>query len=253
MSFASPHLLHKLPIEDASFYRQAGITLLDWATAVLRRHSVQANILNAAPGLARLLNLVAWHPDHQMEYLDQAQTTGDLVIHVALHQAIHEYFKDDATEFRIAGEALASASDIYLVGLFAQAGLEPSFLSESLESYSFYYETYGSLQELETLLTEWMANPYQSMLQLARYLYQFTRELLLGQNTLARIKPFSSSRYYPLVHHYHLTNWVLMLGKNQRQTPENNQAVESLFSMLGASETAFEALLAGQQTPNLDL
>lgn len=206
--------LSHIKIYDKAFYENIQSDILNFASKVVSSANIHATVLGQQPGLARLMNLATWRSDGAHEYLDQDAIAGDVVIHVACHQAVHQRFGSDETRYQLLGEAIASASDFYLVGLFANAGVEFAFLEETLESFSFYFESYGEISQLESILELAMANPNQLMADLARYLFEFTACFLSKEPLVTQISQMAAHAFYPLVHHYHVTNWVLNL-RNQ--------------------------------------
>lgn len=234
--------LHELPIRDLPDYEQHQIQLLESARALLERLTIKAEVVDLKPGLARLLNLSFWHPNHQTEYLDSKELTGDLLIHIACHQLIHLRFGSQDTAYRILGEVLASASDLYLVGLFAQAvdQEETEFLAETIESFHFYYETYGSLTALESVLEQCIEHPFETFTSLALYLNEFVQALLFPAAEMERVlADLSKSPFYPLVHHYHLANWVVSLRGSQPPNEGSSSRVALFFQELSQGEAYF--------------
>ena len=108
---------------------------------------------------------------------------------------------------------LASAVDVYAVGKLSQAGEETDFLHDSLESFGYYYDQYAAREHhLQDLMAAILAFPFETMIKLARFLYGFGRLLLdekIRPSSLAAMLPLENDMFYPLVHHYQMTNWIL--------------------------------------------
>jgi len=240
--------LDQITIIDQDVYERCGIRWLPAALRLVHANGVKARVLSSTPGLARILNLVAWQPSGDLEYLDEASLCSDQLIHSAWDQCIHQKFGSDYVGYRLLGEVLASSSDLYLLGRLANCGETPDFVQETLESFNFYFETYSDLGELERLLTEILADPYQQMLNLARYLYRFAW-LLITENeetaTVEGLDELATHPFYPLTHHYHLPNWIVTLGNKHQTHSEHDRIIESFWNVLAEGDQVFETLSRG--------
>lgn len=237
--------LDQITIHDRDIYERIGIRWLPIAERVMHRSGVKARVLNGPPGIARFLNLVTWRPDGELEYLDNQVLPGDQLIHAAWHQCIHQKFGAEYVGCRLLGEVLASSSDLYLLGCMAKAGEECDFVQDTLESFNFYYDTYGDLAILEKLLEHMLENPYAQMLQLARFLYEFVAYLVFENRTPAieaGLKTLSKNDFYPLVHHYHLPNWVVTLGGRHQHRQDLDHAIADFWDSLRDGDHCFGEL-----------
>jgi len=203
-------------VREADAFRRAGIDLLDRAMALLRRDNLRLTLLPQGRGLARLLNLTHWSAAARREWVDGEDVCADQVIHFATHRLCDERLGSADPRAALFAECVASAMDLYLCGKLARAGEETEFLTETLESYGYYYEIYaGAEGDFERLLTAMQGSPWAAAKALADYLYAVAAPLLTadtgGETALAELTPMTDDHRWPLVHHYHVANWVLFI------------------------------------------
>lgn len=231
--------LDALQLIDADIYTRAAIPLLEPAKTLLKRKNVQAAVLEGQVGRARLVNLLAWDPSDHLEYLDNNSIEADQVLHFAMHQlAEHTWGSARAVDL-ITAEALASAVDIYLLGKLAEAGEEPGFLIDTLDSWGFFYEQYADEDRLKQLLQNMIDDPFASFQRLTRFLIKATLPLLRLNDGTALSKHLAECEaedFYPLLHHYNVTNWVLAV--RARGLPVGQDQPDPRLEDLLSGETA---------------
>ncbi len=95
---------------------------------------------------------------------------------------------------------------------------------------------------MSRLLEQLLIDPYQTMVDVANYLMQFCQPLLYScslPEVMDEIQRMESDLFYPLVHHYNTTNWILTLRSQYPQWYPDPGAVDKIKKRLGTSETHF--------------
>ena len=217
--------IEALEVFEEDRFRRAGIELYDLAFGFLRRTGVQFRILPQGMGLSRVVNHLIWQADHHLEFLDGKIIHPDQVIHVATHCLLDRLWPEAGPERLLLAETLASATDLYLLGKLMRAGEEATFLEDTLGSFDYYFELYGSTSPpLEELLQTIHDAPFRAMMDLSDYLFRFCLPFLRGtidEQTLTRSVE-KNQPFYPLIHHYHVTNWILNLRARFPDPPRQN-------------------------------
>ncbi|MDJ0842186.1 MAG: hypothetical protein QNK37_37140 [Acidobacteriota bacterium] len=230
-------------VSDRKDFEKAGIQLFQHCYDLLAAKGLRVVAFKAGHGRARLANLLSWQVDECLEYLDGDDLTTDQVVHFGLHQFAHHRLGSKHPHAVLFAETLASSADIYLLGKLAQAGMEPDFIHETLESFGFYYETYGDdAGHMEQLLSDLTTDPFGAMVTVGNYLFNFCTPLLYPAssdepaNILAVLQPHA---YYPLVHHYNVTNWVLAIRAQFPEPMGSNPGLEAFRADVLQDETGF--------------
>ncbi len=231
--------LDQIDIIEAVEFRRAGIQLLDEALSRLRRRRLRIALLPEGRGLARALNLVHWRPDANREWLDGDAVHADQVVHFAIHAAMDETLGSAHPHAALYAECAASAVDVFLAGKLARAGEETEFLGETLESWAFYYERYAAGEaDFATLLEHMREQPGRTATALTEYLFRFTESLTYPDDddaALDALAPLTEDFRYPLVHHYHVSNWALHIRARfptPPQKPADLAPGQALFAAL---------------------
>lgn len=235
--------LPELTILERDAFIRAGIDLLILSEAVVEHDNLRFHCLPKRAGQARLVNLLAWQLGDGVEVLDGAAIHADQVVHIATHRVMNGQLGHTDPFAMLAGEAVASASDIYLLGCLAAAGEETDFLADTLESFAMYCELYSpdGEQALERLLIDVRHQPFQTMAHLAQYLFASCTDLWCAhalENTIQAVSALADHPYYPLIHHYNATNWVLNT-RHMQGAPNHRQRAQDTLNRLFRSEENF--------------
>lgn len=229
-------------LEEAAFDR-AGLTLLEPCLELLSDLDVVC--FPKGRGLGRLVNLLQWQVDQQLEYLDGDAVAADQVVHFALHHLWHRRIGSDHPFDLLFAECMASASDLYLLGKLSNGGEETDFLVDTLDSFGSYYEIYSSESRLEKLVARILENPYQTMSAAVDYLFRLGVALLSPQINLEALARFQDDLLYPLAHHYNISNWILTIRNRFPGSPDARELLPML-ALIPADEAAFIALFQSQ-------
>ncbi len=235
--------LDQIDIYDRDIYESIDLTLFNLAVGIVERNRTRFTTFPNSKGVARIINLLEWQSHAYHEYLDGEGIFVDQVVHIALHQAVDELSGGRHPESALLAEAYASASDLYLLGKLSQAGVECDFVVETLESLGSYYEMYADGDNaMSRLLEQLLIDPYQTMVDVAHYLMQFCQPLLYScslPEVMDEIQRLETDLFYPLVHHYNTTNWILTIRSQYPQWYPDPGAVDKIKKRLGTSETHF--------------
>jgi hypothetical protein len=233
-----------LPILEADAFERANVEalglLMDW----LRDRDLQFTLFPESRGRARLLNLIDWQVSSGHEYLDGDAIFADQVLHVGLHHAVDATLGKSAAAM-LYGEALASASDLYALGLLSKAGEETDFVADTMESFGAFYEMYGEEAQLERLLQKVTRKPYDAMLEVCNFLYQTLLPLLYPEQqetAITTLEKAESSHLYPLLHHFNTSNWVFLIRRAYAEL-SGQASVAELQQKLAGGQKAFYAWL----------
>ncbi len=237
-----PRSIDRLQIAEAGRFGRAGVTLLEKAVALLRAEGTLFLPLGNN-GLSRLMNLLYWRAEAKREYVDGESVYADQVVHFALHQLVATRVSANHPRVDLFAECLASAADVYLMGKLIQAGIESEFMQETLTSFGAYYEMYAQDERhFQRLLEQTGETPFTSMLELIDYLERFCLVLLKpgeADAAQAELLPMTAHFFYPLVHHYHVANWVLTLRDRRSDGLEAPTGLGELRARIFAGESSF--------------
>lgn len=236
---------HDLPVLEADSFERANVEALGLLCDWLRDRDLKFTLFPDSRGRARLLNLMDWNVQSGHEYLDGDAIFADQVLHVGLHHAVDACLEKSAAAMLFA-EALASASDLYALGMLSKAGEETDFVADTMESFAAFYEMYGEEQQLERLLKRTTRDPYKAMLEVCNFLYDTLLPMLYPAQAHTAIEVLAkaeTSDLYPLLHHFNTSNWVFLIRRAFDQL-SGEAAVEGLRKQLSKGPAAFNAWLS---------
>ena len=230
--------IEDLDIFEKDAFERAGLAILTVAEHILAQSNTRFILLPESRGLARMVNLLQWQAGDHVEYLDGEGVFSDQVVHMAIHQALDREQGSATPHHMLFAEVLASASDMYLAGRLIQAGEETDFLADTLESLGSYYEMYAaSPDQLTAFLQRLSDTPWETMVSLVDYLYTFCCPFLEKDRSIEHLsipRSMEDHMFYPLVHHYNVTNWLLTINatfpKSSGQVPNLDMARNLLLS-----------------------
>lgn len=191
-------------------YRELKQTLLD------ARHEFLAPVdaVGVPWDRAALLNLAFYDPSGASDVLTGAHVDADVVCHVAWHRLAHAHLGSSTAALAM-GEAIASAFDLYLVGHLLASSSPSAFLDTQVPAMADAAQAAGlSAAAFEALLAGMARDPDASFEELRALLFDALRRLaacrtpLQGEAVLQRLQ---ARRFFPLLHHYALSNWVLAI------------------------------------------
>lgn len=213
--------LKNLTIFDLEIYQSLDLkNLMPLVLETLKDHHYCG--FSNSRGLARIINLIQWEAAETTEYFDGEGIYFDQALHAAIHHVMDLQPNANNPFAMLAAECLASASDLFLLGTLSQAGQETDFLIDTMDSFYSYYELYcGEDQDpLKNLLNEVVENPLKTMSDVASYLYTFTSPLLYNEPHIQDLLDLQENDFYPLIHHYNISNWVLNI-RNRFPQPQD--------------------------------
>ena len=237
--------LDDLPIYEEDLFLEAGIELLPLAKALVQCNHTRFTRFPHSKGIARIVNLLEWESHAYHEFLDGEGIFADQVVHVAIHQAVDKMTGGRHPENMLLAEALASSSDVYLIGQLSRAGCETDFLAETLESLGSYFEMYGEGEsQLAAFLEQVLARPFETMVAVSDYLYEFCMPLLYPDSVsemAAQLRELERQPFYPLIHHYNTTNWILTIRATYPQWYPDSGGTAEVRKQLCGDEAHFLA------------
>lgn len=199
---------------------------------------------------ALLLNLTFWGGDGG-DVLPDRHVAADVVTHAAWHHLAARALRRRRTlsvDALFFGEAVASAFDVYLVGvlLTTKKGARSSFVETQVPAMAETTSAAGlSAAKFEKLLGGMAADPSRAFEDLRALLVDVTRALHACRDAdrgLLVLERAQAHRFGPLLHRFELSNWVLWARAwaAARSTPDPN--VRALDRALRASPDALAAL-----------
>jgi hypothetical protein len=210
--------LNELTIDDERVFRD--ITLYN----DLKRRLLDANYkfriaTNQRSDRALLLNLTLWGASDGGDILSTNTIAADVVAHVGWHHAAASAWpsrKKNAAlsvDSMFAGEAIASAFDLYLVGMLLRLGKKSRFLDSQVPAMSDAAQAAGlNAKRFSKLLERCAADPELAFEHLRQLLFDATGALFAADSAVAgdrALAKFDQHPFAPLLHHYELSNWVL--------------------------------------------
>lgn len=209
-----------LEILERSAFAEAEIDILEDSLKILAAHRFA--ILDGGSGLARLVNLLQWDAGSSVEYLDDDAIYADQAIHFAIHHLMDALPQSKSPYAMLYAECVASCADLYMLGKLSNAGLETDFTHETLESLGSYYEQYASGEnQLESVFQFVLASPFDAMKEAAGFLYSFVGSLLRNPVDPGKAGQMCVDRFYPLAHHFNVSNWILTIRSHFPEIDEN--------------------------------
>jgi len=170
---------------------------------------------------ALFLNLTYWSASEAGDVLVDEHIAADVVAHVAWHHLAARAVGSSSVEAMLLGESIASAFDLYLVGLLlGRSGKRSSFLETQVPAMAEATHAAGlSARKFEALLADVANEPERAFADLRALL--FTAALALYDCTTANeaqaaLARFEDHRFAALLHHYELSNWILFSRAHAR-------------------------------------
>ncbi len=158
------------------------------------------------------LNLTFYDPGAASDVLQGPTIPADVVCHVAWHVLAREHL-GESTAALLMGEAIASAFDLHLVGRLLAMAPSSSFLETQVPAMADAAQQAGlSARGFEAMLQGIAADPDGSFEELRALLYDAARGLVPCRSALqaeAVLEELEGRRFFPILHHYELSNWVL--------------------------------------------
>ncbi len=164
---------------------------------------------------ALLLNLGFWQPKDGGDVLIGERIPADVVAHVGWHHlASRALGSASATAVGMfLGESIASAFDLYLVGKFLVDAPRANFLTTQVPAMAEVAESAGlSATGFARLLEQMAAAPEDAFSELRALLFAVSTQLVRARGpeaAAAVLARHEKHRFFPLLHHYNLANWVL--------------------------------------------
>ncbi len=166
-------------------------------------------------GRALLLNLSFWNPDDNADVLVGSSLPADVVAHVAWHHAARKSLGDTGAtvDGMLLGESVASAFDLYLIGHLLRDAPDAEMLQSQVPALSDVAADAGlSARAFTKLLEELADDPARAFAELRQLLFDVATQLVRCQGidaAAAALHQFAGHRFYALLHHYNVSNWVL--------------------------------------------
>ena len=206
--------LAELEIEDEDAVRGVGLyrDLKDLLVASDYRFAVpEAGAKDAGWSRVLFLNLTFWG-GQEADVLMDRRVPADVVAHVGWHHLARREL-GTGTDAAFLGEAIASAFDLYLVGRLLPVAPDCGFLETQVPALTDAALDAGmSEDDFERELERIIAEPERAFEDLRALLFD-AATALAGEVDLdeaaARLTAMSGRRFYPLLHHYELSNWIL--------------------------------------------
>lgn len=167
--------------------------------------------------LALALNLAFWTPEGEGDIVLSDRVEPDVLAHVAWHHLANLELKklgSGATaEDMLLGESIASAFDLYLVGMLLRTAPSAPFLREQIPIMSETCSAWGlSSAKFAHMLQGIADDPETAFEDLRQLLFDTATKVAACDSARAALKVFADAnahRFAPLLHRYELPNWVL--------------------------------------------
>ncbi len=179
---------------------------------------------------ALFLNLTYWNADEPSDVLVEAAIDADVVAHVGWHHAARKALHPGgSTDALLLGEAIASAFDLYLVGILLASRIEAEFLESQVPAMAEAAEVGGlSPEGFERLLASVCADPGLAFEDLRALLFDVTTALVDCvdvDGASAVFEAHESNRMSPLLHHFALSAWVVSAQRMGRAAAAHDPKV----------------------------
>ncbi len=248
-SFASipmyPQLKEALARSGQRFYLPSGEEAASWDRTVF-------------------LNLTFWGGPDSGDVLTDASLPADVVAHTAWHHLAGDALADApanagpagaaSAAAMLFGEAIASAFDLYLMGKLLVAAPESDFIVSQMPIIAEVAENAGLPERAFTALVEQISRePERAFEDLRALLVDVTAALLQVRDAPAAaltLESFSAHRFYPLLHHYQLSNWILY-ARAYGAKGADNARVTALDAELRAAPSSLQWLCDHWLAPHL--
>jgi hypothetical protein len=206
--------LSELQIDDEGAFRGVGLyrDLRDHLVATGYEFAVpEPGAKDAFWSRVLFLNLTFWGGD-QADVLIDRRVPADVVAHVAWHALARRELGASA-DAALLGEAIASAFDLYLVGRLLPVAPDCGFVESQVPALTDAAVDAGmSEDDFEAELGRVVDDPERAFEDLRALLFD-AATALAGDVPLdeaaARLAALAGRRFYPILHHYELSNWIL--------------------------------------------
>lgn len=164
---------------------------------------------------ALFLNLSFWRPGDVADVLVERRIPADVLMHIAWHHLAGRALGPAGTsaDGLLLGESIASAFDLYLVGVLIGRAPRSTFLETQVPAMAEAARSAGlPARSFSSLLAEIAGDPEAAFADLRALLFRASTRLLRssGLDDAARLLGrLSRHRFHPLLHHYNLSNWIL--------------------------------------------
>jgi hypothetical protein len=210
--------LDALTIEDES--AMASIEVYPRLKQVLQRAGhrfyVPANGETASWDRTVFLNLTYWGGPESGDVLCDASIPADVVAHTAWHHLATEAVSGEVrpgARAMLFGESIASAFDLYLLGHLLEKAPQSDFVVSQTPIMAEVAENAGvSARDFSALMDGVSREPERAFEDLRALLFDASTALVEARSAPAAeevLDRFAGHRFFPLLHHYQLSNWVL--------------------------------------------
>jgi hypothetical protein len=243
--------LSALTIEDARSYVQ--VPLVRELSAVLRKANYMFRILPKRDcgrfDHALALNLTFWSAHEGGDILVDSSIAPDVVAHVAWHHLANRALSPKGTpcaEAFALSEAIASAFDVYLVGMLVRHAPRSEFLQTQIPAMSQNAHAAGlSEAHFERELVRMSEDPERAFEDLRALLFDVTLALGTCKSASEGLAVFDAHRKHRfawLLHRFELSNWVLYARAYARRSARATRNVKALDARLRSSASSLETL-----------
>lgn len=216
-----------LTILDWDAFLEAGIDQLELCYQLVEGHGVRFQALPGR-GLGRLVDLVQWQPGFHVEHIDGPTLGADQLMHLGMHLALEHLIDVDNGDELLWAECVASSLDLFCLGRFLTTQVNSPFSDDLLESLHYHYETYcDDSDHLESLITACLEDPVAVAGNSSEFLHRSGHDLGQPTHDPQRWELMVGHHLYPLIHHFNLTNWILM-GRLRTAKPVQSTRIEEL-------------------------
>lgn len=260
----SPQALSECPVDDLVVHDEESlrhVALYADLKQVLRRAGYRFRIL--PPGLAErwevalLLNLTFWRPGDGGDVLVDRHLPADVVAHAAWHHLAAAAMPSLPPSPRalFLGEAIASAFDLYLVGRLLGHAPDSSFLETQVSAMAEVAAAAGMpADDFEAMLGDIAADPELAFSDLRELLVDVLDALHASSGAaeaLEALSRFEGHRFFALLHHFELSNWVLHARVHARAGGDSATEAEAVERALRAAPMALDWLVREWVEPAL--
>ena len=203
---------------------------------------------------ATFLNLTFWSAEEGADVLCEGSVAADVIAHIAWHHLAGTFLRRaagpgaaSAAAF-FAGESIASAFDLYLVGRMLPNAPDSDFITTQVPILRDVASEAGLPDaDFEALLEEVVREPERAFEDLRALLFEASvalhacRDAPQAQVALER---WAGRRFEPLLHHYQLSNWILYARAYGASSPAHDAAAAALHSSLRTAPVALDWLQA---------
>ena len=190
---------------------------------------------------ALFLNLTFWNGEEGADVLVDQHLAADVVTHIAWHQVVSEQVSRAAGGARsglamLFGEAIASAFDLHMLGKLWREAPGAEFVTTQVPIISEAAQEAGMTDDdFATLMTELSEDPDRAFEDLRQLLFDAGCALLPCRDVVqaqAQLERFAGHRFYALLHHFQLSNWILYARAYAVAAPAVDEVVRGFDATL---------------------